>query len=169
MAVFRIVRYGEDEVLREKAKPIGSINASVHKLLDNLRDTMYSNKGVGLAAPQIGVSKRAIVVDAGEGLIELINPEIIWLSGKETDVEGCLSIPGMLGEVERAADVVVKGLNREGREVQVAASGFCARALQHEIDHLDGILFIDRAVKIRRADGERGQERIEGAEAQRKK
>jgi len=135
------------------------INASVHKLLDNLRDTMYSNKGVGLAAPQIGVLKRAIVVDAGEGLIELINPEILETSGKETDLEGCLSIPGVLGEVERAADVVVRGLNREGREVKVEANGFCARALQHEIDHLDGILFIDRAVKIRKVDNGRGQER----------
>lgn len=155
MAVFRIVLYGEDDVLREKAKQITNINASVLKLLDNLRDTMYSSKGVGLAAPQIGVLKRAIVVDVGEGLLELINPEILEASGKEVDAEGCLSIPGLLGEVERAANVVVKGLNREGQEVRVAASGFCARALQHEIDHLDGILFIDRAVKIRRVDGDR--------------
>lgn len=156
MAVYRIVLYGEDDVLREKAKPITKINESVHKLLDDLRDTMYSNKGVGLAAPQIGVLKRAIVVDAGEGLIELINPEILEASGKETDLEGCLSIPGVLGEVERAASVVVQGLEREGREIKVQANGFCARALQHEIDHLDGILFIDRAVKIRKAESERG-------------
>jgi len=156
LAVYRIVLYGEDDVLREKAKPITKINESVHKLLDDLRDTMYSNKGVGLAAPQIGVLKRAIVVDAGEGLIELINPEILEASGKETDLEGCLSIPGVLGEVERAASVVVQGLEREGREIKVQANGFCARALQHEIDHLDGILFIDRAVKIRKAESERG-------------
>lgn len=156
MAVYRIVLYGEDDVLREKAKPIAKINESVHKLLDDLRDTMYSNKGVGLAAPQIGVLKRAIVVDAGEGLIELINPEILEASGKEADLEGCLSIPGVLGEVERAASVVVQGLDREGREIEVQANGFCARALQHEIDHLDGILFIDRAVKIRKAESERG-------------
>ncbi|MCL6446960.1 MAG: peptide deformylase [Armatimonadetes bacterium] len=156
MAVYRIVLYGEDDVLREKAKPIAKINESVHKLLDDLRDTMYSNKGVGLAAPQIGVLKRAIVVDAGEGLIELVNPEILEASGKETDLEGCLSIPGVLGEVERAAGVVVQGLDREGREIKVQANGFCARALQHEIDHLDGILFIDRAVKIRKAESGRG-------------
>ncbi len=156
MAVYRIVLYGEDDVLREKAKPITKINESVHKLLDDLRDTMYSNKGVGLAAPQIGVLKRAIVVDAGEGLIELINPEILEASGKEADLEGCLSIPGVLGEVERAASVVVHGLDREGREIKVQANGFCARALQHEIDHLDGVLFIDRAVKIRKAESERG-------------
>jgi len=156
LAVYRIVLYGEDDVLREKAKPITKINESVHKLLDDLRDTMYSNKGVGLAAPQIGVLKRAIVVDAGEGLIELINPEILEASGKEADLEGCLSIPGVLGEVERAASVVVHGLDREGREIKVQANGFCARALQHEIDHLDGVLFIDRAVKIRKAESGRG-------------
>lgn len=156
MAVYRIVLYGEDDVLREKAKPIAKINNSVHKLLDDLRDTMYSNKGVGLAAPQIGVLKRAIVVDAGEGLIELINPEILEASGKEADLEGCLSIPGVLGEVERAASVVVQGLDREGREIKVQANGFCARALQHEIDHLEGILFIDRAVKIHKVESERG-------------
>ena len=150
MAVFKIIRYGEDEVLREKAKPVTNINDGVHRLLDNLRDTMYNNKGVGLAAPQIGVLKRVIVVDAGEGFYELVNPEILEASGKETDVEGCLSIPGLVGEVERAARVVVRGLDRHGAEVKVEAAGFFARALQHEIDHLDGILFIDRAVKIRK-------------------
>jgi len=150
LAVFKIIRYGEDEVLREKAKPVTNINDGVHRLLDNLRDTMYNNKGVGLAAPQIGVLKRVIVVDAGEGFYELVNPEILEASGKETDVEGCLSIPGLVGEVERAARVVVRGLDRHGAEVKVEAAGFFARALQHEIDHLDGILFIDRAVKIRK-------------------
>jgi len=150
LAVFKIILYGQDEVLREKAKPVTKINKNVHKLLDHLSDTMYSNKGVGLAAPQIGVSKRAIVVDAGEGLIELINPEILKTSGKEIDVEGCLSIPSLLGEVERAASVLVRGLNRAGQEIKLSASGFCARALQHEIDHLEGILFIDRAVKVRK-------------------
>jgi len=122
----------------------------VHKLLDNLRDTMYSAKGVGLAAPQIGVSKRAIVVDTDEKLIELLNPEIMEFSGSETGEEGCLSLPIVLGDVKRAVHVLVRGLDRYGQEVQLEASGFQARALQHEIDHLDGILFIDKAVNIRK-------------------
>lgn len=122
----------------------------MHKLLDNLRDTMYSAKGVGLAAPQIGVSKRAIVVDTDEKLIELLNPEIMEFSGSETGEEGCLSLPIVLGDVKRAVHVLVRGLDRYGQEVQLEASGFQARALQHEIDHLDGILFIDKAVNIRK-------------------
>jgi len=154
LAVYNLILYGEDDVLREKAKPVKNINKNVLKLLDNMSDTMYSNKGVGLAAPQIGVSKRVIVVDAGEGLVELINPEVREASGKEIDVEGCLSVPGLMGEVKRAARVVVRGLNREGREVKIEASGFFARILQHEIDHLDGILFIDKAVKIRKINTE---------------
>jgi peptide deformylase len=152
LAVYNLVLYGEDVVLREKAKPVKNINQNILKLLDNMSDTMYSNKGVGLAAPQIGVSKRVIVLDAGEGLIELINPEVLKASGKEIDNEGCLSLPGLIGEVKRAAHVVVSGLNREGQEVKIEAGGFCARVLQHEIDHLDGILFIDKAVKVRKID-----------------
>lgn len=150
MAVFQIVQYGEDEVLREKAKAITKITPNVHKLLDNLRDTMYSAKGVGLAAPQIGVSKRAIIVDTGEKLIELLNPEIMDISGSELGEEGCLSLLGVLGDVKRAVHVLVRGLGRHGQEMRLEASGFQARALQHEIDHLDGILFIDKAVSIRK-------------------
>ncbi|RKO67294.1 peptide deformylase [Desulfofundulus salinus] len=149
MAVFKIVLYG-DEVLREKARPVAKITPNIHKLLDNMRDTMYHARGVGLAAPQIGVSKRVIVVDTGEGLIELINPEIVEARGEETDTEGCLSLPNVVGEVTRATEVRVKGLDRHGNPVEHHARGFLARALQHEIDHLDGILFIDRAVRIRR-------------------
>lgn len=149
MAVFKIVQYG-DHVLREKAQPVNEITSSIIKLLDNMRDTMYDARGVGLAAPQIGVLKRVIVVDTGEGLIELINPEIVEARGEEVDTEGCLSLPDILGDVPRATRVRVKGLNRHGKELEYKASGFQARALQHEIDHLDGILFIDRAVRIRR-------------------
>lgn len=147
LAVFKIVQYG-DEILREKAKPVARITPNILKLLDNMRDTMYSARGVGLAAPQIGVSKRVIVVDIGEGLIELINPEIVEAKGEEIGTEGCLSIPHLVGEVPRAAEVKVKGLNRQGFQVEYHAKGFLARALQHEIDHLDGILFIDRAIRL---------------------
>lgn len=149
MAVYKIVELG-DEILKEKARAVPKITPNILKLLDNMADTMYSAKGVGLAAPQIGVSKRVIVVDVGEGLIELVNPEILSCEGQETDTEGCLSIPGIVGDVTRAATIEVKGLDRRGKECVFTAEGFLARALQHEIDHLEGILFIDRATNIRK-------------------
>jgi len=151
LAVYQIIKYGEDNgILREKAKEITAITPSINKLLDDLRDTMYGYKGVGLAAPQIGVSKRAIVVDTGEKLIELINPEICEQSGSESSEEGCLSLPGMAGDVVRAVWVLVKGLNRLGEEIKIEAKGYQARALQHEIDHLEGIIFTDKATNLRK-------------------
>jgi len=151
MAVYKVVLMG-DPVLREKAKPVKEINDSVLKLLDNLRDTLKEYEGVGLAAPQIGVSKRVIVVDTGEESYELINPEIIEASGEDKAVEGCLSIPNMNGKVKRSSRVVVTGLNRQGQEVRIEAMGLLSRAFQHEIDHLDGILFIDRADWVARKE-----------------
>lgn len=147
MAIYNIVKIGHD-VLREKAKPVNKITPNIIKLLENMRDTMYEANGVGLAAPQIGISKRVVVIDVGEGLIELINPEIISAQGEDLDVEGCLSIPGVQGEVRRAAQVVVKALDRHGKEFTLTGTGLLARALQHEIDHLDGILFVDKAEKL---------------------
>jgi len=149
LAVYRIVEEG-DELLREKAKVVPKITPNIIKLLDNMRDTMYANKGVGLAAPQIGVSKRVIVVDVGEGLFELINPEVVLMEGEIMDLEGCLSLPEVVGDVKRAAVVGVKGLNRAGESIEIRAGGFAARAFQHEIDHLEGILFIDKAENIRK-------------------
>jgi peptide deformylase len=146
MAVYNIVKVGSP-VLREKAKPVTKINSNIHKLLDNMKDTMRDADGVGLAAPQIGISKRVVVLDVGEGLLELINPEIISFSGEATDVEGCLSLPGVQEEVVRAAEVKVKALDRNGEEVIITGTDLLARALQHEIDHLEGILFIDRIQK----------------------
>jgi peptide deformylase len=131
---------------------VPEVNDSIQKLLDNLADTLYAAKGLGLAAPQIGVAKRVIVVDCGEGLWEVVNPEIISMQGQEVAVEGCLSIPGVAAEVKRAAQVIVKVWDRSGWEIQIEADGMGARALQHETDHLDGILFIDKANKI--VDGE---------------
>ncbi|NLO97769.1 MAG: peptide deformylase [Peptococcaceae bacterium] len=147
MAVFQVVKVGEN-ILRDKAMEIKKINSNIHKLLDNMAETMYAAKGVGLAAPQIGVSKRAVVLDAGDGLIELINPVIIEKSGKVVDREGCLSIPNVTGDVERAKRVVVEALDRNGVLKRYEAEDLLARIFQHEIDHLDGILFIDIAQKI---------------------
>lgn len=146
VAVYKIVTLG-DPILREKAQPVKKITPNLLKLLDNMAETMYAAPGVGLAAPQIGVGKRVIVVDVGDGLVELINPEIVAAEGTEIGLEGCLSIPGVQGEVPRSARVVVKGLDRHGQEREYKAEGLFARALQHEIDHLDGILFIDKAVR----------------------
>jgi peptide deformylase len=149
MAVYKIVEIG-DEVLREKCKEVPVITPNILKLLDNMADTMYEANGVGLAAPQIGISKRVVVIDVGEGLVELINPEIVKKDGEDIDVEGCLSIPGVTGEICRSARVVVKALNRKGEEIILEGSGLLARAFQHEIDHLDGVLFVDKAEKVER-------------------
>lgn len=149
MAVYQIVEMGA-EVLREKAVEVKNITPNIVKLLDNMLETMYAANGVGLAAPQIGVSKRVIVIDVGDGPTEMINPVILSREGEDTDVEGCLSIPGMTGEVTRAARVRVQGLNRHGQLQDIVAEGLLARAFQHEIDHLDGILFVDKARKTSR-------------------
>jgi peptide deformylase len=152
MAVFKIVEIG-DPVLREKAKEITKITDALQRLLDDMAETMYAANGLGLAGPQVGVSKRVIVVDAGEGLYQLINPEIIEARGNQTDREGCLSIPGIWGEVKRAAEIKVRALNRDGKTIVIEAAELFARVLQHEIDHLDGILFVDRALRIARIEG----------------
>lgn len=137
-----------DPVLRRKARPVKKIGRQIRELLDRMARTMYAATGVGLAAPQIGVSRRVIVLDVGQGLLELVNPEVEWTAGEVIGVEGCLSLPGMIGEVPRAESVRVSGLNRQGNRIWVEGSGLLARALQHEIDHLDGILLIDRAIKV---------------------
>jgi len=147
MAVYQIVQLGED-ILRQKAQEVKKITPNIHKVLGNMAETMYEANGVGLAAPQVGISKRLVVVDIGEGLIELINPVIVKKDGEETDNEGCLSVPNLIGEVKRAKSVVVQALNRDGEKVEYEAEGLLARAFQHEIDHLDGILFVDRATKL---------------------
>ncbi|HHW07951.1 MAG TPA: peptide deformylase [Clostridia bacterium] len=146
MAVYRILELG-DPALREKSQAVTKFNASLAKLLNNMADTMYDADGVGLAAPQIGVLKRVVVIDVGDGLLELVNPEIIEQEGEEIAVEGCLSIPGKQGNVKRASRVKVKYQDRHGNEQLVEGEGLLARALQHEIDHLDGILYIDKLVE----------------------
>ncbi len=141
----RKIRTGKDEALRKVCKPVKEINNSIITLLDDMADTMYDADGVGLAAPQVGVLRRVVVIDIGEGLVELINPEILETSGSQKDSEGCLSIPGATAEVVRPMNVKVKALNRNGEEMIVEGSRLMARALCHEIDHLDGILYIDKA------------------------
>lgn len=143
MAVKTILPFG-DPILRKKAKPVDELNAKTLKLLDEMAETLYATDGrAGLAAPQVGILRRVIVMDCGEGLIELINPEIIEKSGEQFGMEACLSFPGYYGNVKRANYVKVKTMNRKGEEVILEGEGFLAVCMQHEIDHLDGILFVD--------------------------
>jgi peptide deformylase len=146
----RIIVKEPDPVLRAIAKPVPKITPNIHKLLDDMAQTMYDAPGVGLAAPQIGISKRVIVVDVGDehGLIELINPEIVARDGEQFGPEGCLSIPGLTGDVRRAEIVTVKGLDRNGEEIVIQGSELLARCIQHEVDHLNGVLFTDLAEQL---------------------
>lgn len=149
MARYKVVLAG-DPVLRRIAHPVKEVNDNIKKLLDNMAETLYHAKGVGLAAPQVGISKRVIVVDIGEGLFKLVNPEIVASSGIQDGAEGCLSLPDVVGNVKRSEHVKVKALNEDGDEVTIEASGYLARAFQHEIDHLNGIIFTDKATAIER-------------------
>lgn len=148
MAIRRL-HYHDSAVLRSKANPVREVTGAVLQLLDDMTETMYDAGGVGLAAPQIGIGRRLVVADPGEpSLLHLINPRFVEMQGEAVDVEGCLSIPGVYGEVPRSEKVVVTALDRDGREVRFQAEGLLARILQHEVDHLDGILFVDRAVRL---------------------
>ncbi len=149
MAVYQVLKL-PDETLRARSAPVSKINDGILRVLDNMRDTLHAEQGLGLAAPQIGILKRLIIIDTGEQYIELINPEIISREGEKISTEGCLSVPGIIGRVARSLHVKARGLNRHGEEVEISASDLLAKALQHEIDHLDGILFIDKAIETRR-------------------
>jgi peptide deformylase len=149
MSIRLIVKH-PDAVLRERALEVTKFNANLHKLLDDMADTMYDADGVGLAAPQVGILKRVIVVDVGDEheLIELVNPEIVSKEGEQLGPEGCLSIPGLQGDVRRANRVVIRGQDRNGKPIQYESTEFLSRALLHEIDHLNGVLFIDSAESV---------------------
>ena len=150
MAVLEIRKLG-DAILREKAAEVPEITSEIEKLIKDMTETMYTYLGVGLAAPQVGVSKRVIIIDGEEeGLLVIINPIIIKKEGKIAEDEGCLSVPEIYGEVTRCEKVTVEGLNQKGKKVTITKDGLIGKALQHEIDHLDGILFIDRVSKIKR-------------------
>lgn len=133
-------------VLRRKARAVGRMTPQIQQLIDGMIDVMHEATGVGLAAPQVGVSKRVIIAEVEERLHVLIDPKIVKREGEELGTEGCLSIPGTVADVPRAARVIVKGKNRKGRGITLKAEGLLARVLQHEVDHLDGILFLDRVV-----------------------
>jgi peptide deformylase len=151
MALRNIRKLG-DELLRKRSREVDGVNQRILTLLDDMVETMNSADGVGLAAPQVGILKRVVVIDVGEGVIKLINPEIIEAEGSQYDVEGCLSVPGEQGEVERPNKVKVKALNENGEEITIQGEGLLARALCHEIDHLDGILFVDKATKLEKEE-----------------
>jgi len=139
----------DQPVLREKAKRVGRVDTSIQRLIDDLAETMLAAPGAGLAAPQIGVPLRVCVVKGDDNQIwALVNPEVVKHDGVQVGYEGCLSYPGWVGEVARYETVVVKGRSRRGKEVRIKSSGFTARAFQHEIDHLDGVLFTDRLTNI---------------------
>lgn len=146
MALRNIRTYG-DEVLRKKSRRVEEINDRILTLIRDMIDTMYNADGVGLAAPQVGILKRVIVIDVGDGPVALINPEIIAAEGEQIDEEGCLSIPGRGGSVIRPYKVKVKALNEKGEEIIVEGEELFARALCHEIDHLEGVLFVDKIVE----------------------
>ncbi len=143
------IRIYGDPLLWKKSKKVADANKSIQSLIDDMIKTMYEHNGVGLSAPQVGMLMRIIIVDVGGGLTALINPKILSKSGKQIGEEGCLSIPGIYLDVKRAQDIVVEGLNKEGVYMQIEATGLFARALQHEIDHLDGILITERVSKKR--------------------
>lgn len=148
MAIREIVMH-PNEVLEVECDPVKDFNKDLHQLLDDMFETMYAADGVGLAAPQIGIRKQVAVVDTREeDALELINPTIVKSSGKaEIDLEGCLSFPGLYGEVERPYTITLKAQNRFGKEFKLKAEGFFARAIQHEIDHLHGVLFTEKVIR----------------------
>lgn len=155
--MIREIVYIPDPVLRRKAHKITEFNQDLHILISDMVETLREAPGVGLAAPQIGISSRLIVVEFGSEIDDeiptklyvVVNPEIIYYSDEKVKgTEGCLSVPGLAGTVERSKDVIVKGLNRQGKAIKIKASGWLARIFQHEIDHLDGIVFTDRAEKV---------------------
>ena len=148
MAKLKIVKIG-DSVLRKVCRPVENIGPRVHTLLDDMVETMRAANGCGLAAPQVGVLRRIVVVEVEPGeVIELINPKIIAYSGEQKEEEGCLSVPGRAGITTRPMHVTVRALDRNGKTVEYTGSGLLARAFCHELDHLDGKLFIDNAEMI---------------------
>ena len=145
----RTVVKNPNEVLETKCQPVTAFDKNLAILLDDMHETMVESDGVGIAAPQVGVAIRAAIVDFREGQdpIEMINPELVLFEGAETDIEGCLSFPGIFGEVERYDHIKIKAQERDGSWYELEAEGYEARAIQHEMDHLDGVLFTSKITK----------------------
>ena len=139
----------EEESLRKHSRPVTAFNDRLHKMLDDMVETLKDSGGVGLAGPQVGILRRIVVIEREDGsILELVNPEIIATEGEQTGPEGCLSLPGVWGEVTRPMTVTVKALDRNGKTFTETASGLIGRCFVHECEHLDGILFVDRATHI---------------------
>lgn len=149
MAVLEVLKAGHP-VLKQVAQPVDHVNKKMRAFIEDMAETMYKTDGVGLAAPQVGVSKRIIVVDDGNGLQALINPQIIKAEGSQWGPEGCLSVPGYFGDVERYEKVIVTAIDPNNKKLRIEAEGFLARIFQHEIDHLEGHLFIEKAVNLKK-------------------
>ncbi len=141
----RTIVLSDDELLKKRSKMVTAFNEKLWQLLDDMAETLEEANGVGLAAPQVGILRRVVIIDIGEGLIELINPEIVSAKGKQREVEGCLSCPGKWGFVERPEKVKVKAFDRFGKPFKVEGTELLAIAMSHEIDHLNGVLFVDIA------------------------
>ncbi len=150
MAIRNVVQVG-DEVLRQKCAPVEEFDGKLHQLLDDMKDTVKKEQGAGLAAPQVGVLKRVVVVDVEEGYFEFINPVITQQKGEQSGWEGCLSVRGKSGIVSRPMKVTLVYQDRNGEKYMLKAKGFFAKAICHELDHLDGILYIDKATHIEKA------------------
>ena len=146
MGLRNIVKVGDD-ILRKKSRKVEKFDARLFKLLDDMKETMYKNEGVGLAAVQVGVLRRVVVIDCGDGFMELINPEIIKAEGEQQDVEGCLSVPGRNGITKRPMKVTVKAQDRQGNWCVYQGEGLKARCFCHELDHLEGVLFTDNMIE----------------------
>ena len=151
MAKLKILKIGDD-TLRKISRPVDNITPRILRLLDDMVETMRAADGVGLAAPQIGVLRRVVVLDVGDGLVELINPKIIATEGEQCESEGCLSVPGEWGITRRPAKVTVRAQDRHGEWFEMTGEGLLARCFCHEIDHLDGKLFIDKGIMIERLE-----------------
>ena len=147
MAIRNIVEMGKDDILRKHSRKVTKFDRRLGVLLDDMAETMYEADGVGLAAPQVGVLKRVVVIDVGDGLLELINPEILWSEGEVVGPEGCLSVPGRRGTVARPEKVRVHAQDRKGNHVEVEGEGLLAVCLCHEMDHLDGVLYVDKMIE----------------------